>query len=145
MNDLKNKMISIGYEDTDKKIEINLYGLVFEIRNLDNIEKLENVNKGDINAVEAQIEELLGMGAIEKINKKRIDDGYNKMDISIELNVLGCIFEAYAKSITNGFTSKITNTINDVNKDIENFENRAGRRNYNNSSRYRGYRNYRRY
>ena len=144
MNDLKNKMISIGYEDTDKKIEINLYGLVFEIRNLDNIEKLENVNKGDINAVEAQIEELLGMGAIEKINKKRIDDGYNKMDISIELNVLGCIFEAYAKSITNGFTSKITNTINDVNKDIENFGNRVDRRSYNNS-RNRGYRNYRRY
>ena len=28
-----NKRISFGYEDTDSKIEIDLYGIVFEINN----------------------------------------------------------------------------------------------------------------
>ncbi|MCI8308936.1 MAG: hypothetical protein HFJ45_01680 [Clostridia bacterium] len=144
MSDLENNRLSFGYKDTDSKVEIDLYGLIFEIKNLDNIEELKKIDRNNINSVEEQIEKILGVGAVDKINEKRISDGYSKMDISIELNILGCIFETYAKSITNGFTSKITNTINDVNKDIENFGNRVDRRSYNNS-RNRGYRNYRRY
>ena len=41
MSDLeKKKILSFGYEDTDKKIEIELYGIVFEINNFESIEKL---------------------------------------------------------------------------------------------------------
>ena len=32
---MENKRISFGYEDTDKKIEINLYGIIFQIRNFE--------------------------------------------------------------------------------------------------------------
>lgn len=143
MDNLENKRLSFGYEDTDKKIEVELYGLVFEISNLENVEELESMDRNNVNEVEAQLEKILGYGAVEKINNKRLNDGYKKLDLSIELNILGCIFEAYAKSITGNFTGKLLNTIHDVNKNMSNFGNEEERRNYN-RNRYnrRGYRRY---
>lgn len=147
------KRLSFGYEDTDKSIEIDLYGLVFEIKNLDNLEELENLDKNDSNVIETQLEKILGKGAIEKINNKRLNDGYNKLDLNIELNILGCIFEAYAKSMTGNVLGRVENTVNDINKNMEranntngfNGTNREYRRNYN-RNQYRGNRgNYRRY
>ena len=143
MDNLENKRLSFGYEDTDKKIEVELYGLVFEISNLENVEELESMDRNNVNEVEAQLEKILGYGAVEKINNKRLNDGYKKLDLSIELNILGCIFEAYAKSITGNFTGKLLNTIHDVNKNMSNFGNEEEKRNYN-RNRYnrRGYRRY---
>lgn len=146
MEDVReNKRISFGYEDTDKKIEIRLYGLDFEINNLDSIEELENLDRDNKNVIEAQLEKILGNGAIEKINRKRTSDGYSKLDLNIELNILGCIFETYAKSMTGNVLGRVTNAVNDINKDINNNFNREQRRNYN-RNQYRGNRrNYRRY
>ncbi|MBP3464116.1 MAG: hypothetical protein J6K45_06530 [Clostridia bacterium] len=150
MNNLeKNKMFSFGYEDTDKKIEIELYGLVFEINNFESIGKLENINKNDKNDIEAQIDKILGSGAVEKINKKRNQDGYKNMDIKVELNVLGCIFEAYGKSIISGVTNKVSNTVSEIENNVNNFNNKFGNReqrrkkgnNYNREYR-KGYRRY---
>lgn len=143
MDNLENKRLSFGYKDTDKKIEVELYGLVFEISNLENVEELESIDRSNVNEVEAQLEKILGYGAVEKINNKRLNDGYKKLDLSIELNILGCIFEAYAKSITGNFTGKLLNTIHDVNKNMSNFGNEEEKRNYN-RNRYnrRGYRRY---
>lgn len=144
MDNLENRRLSFGYEDTDKKLEIELYGIVFEINNLDNVKKLENIDRNNENEIEVQLERVLGRGAIEKINRKRIQDGYKEMDIKIELNVLGFIFETYAKSVTGGFIDKISNTINEVNNNVnrfaDKFANREQRRNYN-----RRYKNRRRY
>ena len=42
---MENKRISFGYEDTDKKIEIDLYGIIFQIRNFESIEKLSSIDK----------------------------------------------------------------------------------------------------
>ena len=144
MND--KKVLSFGYEDTDKKLEIELYGLVFEIRNLNSIEELENLDKNNYNSIEEQLEKILGKGSIEKINNKRRKDGYKDLDISIELNILGCIMEVYAKSMTNNTLGRVLSSIDDMNKDIDNVINnnfnRNQRRNYN---RNRGNRNYRRY
>ena len=67
---MEDKRISFGYEDTDKKIEIELYGIIFEIRNFENIEKLSSMDKNSKNAVEEYIENILGEGSIEKINRK---------------------------------------------------------------------------
>lgn len=145
------KIMKFGYEDTDKTIEIELYGLIFEINNLEDVEEYEKLDKKNSNVVEAQLENILGKGAIEKINDKRMNDGYKKLDLKVELNILGCIFETYAKSITNGVLSKITNTADDINKEVKdtnnNFTNRGQRRNYNRNNNYhRGNRrNYRRY
>ena len=140
------KRLSFGYEDTDKSIEIELYGLVFEINNLDNIEELENLDRNNENVIEEQLEKILGAGSIEKINRKRISDGYKKLDLNIELNILGCIFETYAKSMSVSVLGRVTKAVDDINKDINNNINREQRRNYNkNHNRNRRNRNYRRY
>lgn len=144
MEDLKNKKISFGYEDTDKSIEINLYGLDFEINNLDNLEELENLDRNNENVIEAKLEKILGAGSIEKINRKRINDGHKKLDLNIELNILGCIFETYAKSMSDSVLGRVTKTVNNINKDINGNMNREQRRNYN-RNQFRGNRNRRRY
>lgn len=142
------KVLSFGYEDTDKKLEIELYGLVFEIRNLNSIEELENLDRNNFDSIEIELEKILGKGSIEKINNKRRKDGYQDLDINIELNILGCIMETYAKSMTNNTLGRVLDSVNDMNKDIDNVINnnfnRNQRRNFN-RNQYRGNRNYRRY
>lgn len=142
------KVLSFGYEDTDKKLEIELYGLVFEIRNLNSIEEFKNLDKNNYNSIEEQLEKILGKGSIEKINNKRRKDGYQDLDINIELNILGCIMETYAKSMTNNTLGRVLDSVNDMNKDIDNVINnnfnRNQRRGYN-RNQYKGNRNYRRY
>ena len=148
---MEEKRLKFGYEDTDKSIEIELYGLVFEIKNLDNLTELENLDKNDSNVIEAQLEKILGKGAIEKINNKRLSDGYNKLDLNIELNIIGCIFESYPKSMTGNVLGRVENTVDTINKNMEKanytngFKETSYRRNYN-RNQYRGNRrNYRRY
>ena len=139
-----NNRMSFGYQDTDKKIEIELYGLVFEIKNLSNekIEEFRNINN-DLSKIERQIEDILGNGSVEKINNKRIADGYDKMSLEVEVNILGCIFEAYAKAMTNNTIDRVSKSINDINSKVEGLNNnRYQRRNNNyrrNENRYRRY------
>lgn len=141
---MENKRISFGYEDTDKKIEVDFYGLAFEINNLDGIGELKKLDQGNEDVVEAQLEKILGKGAIEKINRKRVSDGYKELDLNIELNMLGCIFEAYAKGTTNSVLGRVTKATDDINKDMGNIMNREQRRSYNRTN-YNKNRNRRRY
>lgn len=139
-----NKRISFGYEDTDSKIEIDFYGIVFEINNLDSIDKLKNLDEENEDVIEAQLEKILGEGAIEKINRKRVSDGYKELDLNIELNMLGCIFEAYAKGTAGNVLGRVTKAV----EDMSNTMNREQRRNYNRTNQYKNYnrnRNRRRY
>ena len=139
------KVLSFGYEDTDKSIEIELYGLVFEINNLDNIKELEDLDRNDNNVIETQLEKILGKGAIDKINRKRVSDGYKELNLKIELDILGCIFEAYTKTMAESTIGRVKKVVDDINKDININMNREQRRNYN-RNQYRGNRrNYRRY
>lgn len=138
-----NRILKFGYEDTDKKIEINLYGLIFEIKDLDSVDELKKLDKNDGNVIEAQLERILGEGAIDKINEKRRKDGYKELDLNIELNILGCIFETYAKATSGNVLNRVTKAVDDINSDIRKDMNREQRRNYNrNNNNYR--RNYRR-
>lgn len=141
---MENKRISFGYEDTDKKIEVDFYGLAFEINNLDGIGELKKLDQDNEDVVEAQLEKILGKGAIEKINRKRVSDGYKELDLNIELNMLGCIFEAYAKETTNSVLGRVTKVTDDINKDMGNIMNREQRRSYNRTN-YNKNRNRRRY
>ena len=136
---MDNRM-KFGYQDTDKKLEIELYGLVFEIKNLSNekIEKFRNVNS-DLSELERQIEDILGNGSIEKINNKRIADGYEKMNLEVEVNILGCIFEAYAKAMTNNTIDRVSKSINDINSKVEGLNNNRYQRRNNKYNRYRRY------
>lgn len=135
-----NNRMSFGYQDTDKKIEIELYGLVFEIKNLSNdkIEEFRNINN-DLSKIERQIEDILGNGSVEKINNKRIADGYDKMSLEVEVNILGCIFEAYAKAMTNNTIDRVSKSINDINSKVEGLNNNRYQRRNNKYNRYRRY------
>ena len=142
-----NKLMKIGYEQTDNKIEIEIYGIKFEIKNLDNdkVEKLKNIDK-NLSVIDEEINNILGEGAVEKINNQRTKDGYDKMDINVALNILSFCFMAYAKSMANNVVENMSKTINEVNNDMEKFENRINRsqrRNNNYRGNYR--RNYRKY
>lgn len=146
MNNLENKkMMSIGYEDTDKKLEIEIYGLKFEINKekISKNKKIDEIN-GNENDLENQIEELLGANAVEKINKKRVSDGHNEMTIDVQVQVLKFIYITYIKSITTGMTNDLTNVIEIEKNKVINMQNRQEKRNYNRNRRYNN-RNYRRY
>lgn len=126
----ENKIRKFGYEDTDKKIEIEIYGLRFEINNLDSnsYDKYKNIDK-DLSTLEKEIDFILGDGAVEKINAKRISDGYDKMDLNVELALLGCIFETYASAVTGNLFNKVNSVVNNTINKIDSYKNREQRRN----------------
>lgn len=144
---MKSKRVSFGYEDTDQKIEVDIYGLVFEINKKNIADKdLKDLNE-DEDTIEREIREVIGKDSIEKINSKRLEDGHEKMTLDVEIAVLTCIYKAY-------ITATSENMINEIiekNKELENKArnlsgniNREQRRNYNRNN-YRRNRNYRRY
>lgn len=145
---MENKRLSFGYEDTDKKIEIELYGLVFEINKEKIVNKdIKNINENDEDAVKKEIEEVIGIGSVEKINNKRLSDGYKKMTLDVEIAVLTCIYKTYITATSGTMVDEIIET----NRNMENKAkklgniNREQRRNYS-KNKYRGNRrNYRRY
>lgn len=143
---MENKRLSFGYEDTDKKIEVDLYGLIFEINKENIVDKdISNIDERNEKNVENEIKELIGEDSIEKINNKRIKDGHEKMTLDVEVAVLTCIYKAYITATSGNMIDEIINT----NKEIEdrvkgNAINREQKRNYNRNYR-RNYRHYRRY
>ena len=117
----------IGYENTDKKIEIDIYGLVFEIKNVDKIKDYENVEDDDLNGLEKMIESLLGKGAIEKLNNQREKDGYEKINSTIALNILVGISQTYINEYTNNIMQpleKNIDRINNYNRNTKRYNNR---------------------
>ena len=143
---MENKRLSFGYEDTDKKIEVGLYGLIFEINKEKIVDKdIDNINKRSENEVENEIKELIGEDSIEKINKKRINDGYKEMTLDVEIAVLTCIYKTYITATSGTMIDEIMNTNKEIeNKVKDNIINREQRRNYNRKYK-RNYRHYRRY
>lgn len=121
----------IGYENTDKKIEIEIYGLKFEIKNVDKIKEYENVEDNDLNGLEKIIESVLGKGSIEKINEQRKKDGYEEIDSSVALNLLIGIYQTYTSEYTENILQpleKSINRINNFNRETRRYNNRGKRR-----------------
>lgn len=133
---MDNKIMKFGYEDTDKKIEVELYGLIFEI----NKEKILNKNtdvlkSNDEDVIRNEIKEIIGEDAIEKINNKRKEDGYGEMTLDVEIAVLTCLFKAYmtfsADMLINGVNEtagKYTNNKQYNNRYERRYNNRYYRR-----------------
>lgn len=124
--------MKIGYENTDKKIEIEIYGIPFEIKNVDKIKEYEDVEDDDLNGLEKLIETLLGKGAIDILNKQRENDGYEKINSSIALNILVAISQTYMNEYTNSVMQPLERNAERINK-----YNRETRK-YNNYRRNRG-------
>lgn len=143
---MENKRLSFGYEDTDKKIEVELYGLIFEINKEKIVDKnINDIGKRSENEIEDEIKELIGENSIEKINNKRINDGYKEMTLDVEVAVLTCIYKAYITATSGTMIEEIINTNKEIeNKVKDNTMNREQRRNYNRRYK-RNYRHYRRY
>ena len=141
----ENKRLKFGYEDTDKRIEIDLYGLVFEINKEAIVNKdINNLRENDETKIEKEIEDILGKDSIEKINNKRNTDGYSKMTLDVEIAVLTCIYKAYITATTGNMINEIQDTNERMEYRARNI-NREQRRIYN-RNQYRGNRrNYRRY
>ena len=135
-------MKEISYNDTDKKIEVSIYGLVFEIKSKIEEKDLKEMedNKNNQEKVEEYINKLLGDEAVDKINEKRKKDGYDKIDLLVGMNILGLIFSVYADEIGAGvldsMTKSATNINNKYNSFNKQFNNRNNRGFYNNRRRY---------
>lgn len=139
---MNSKVMKFGYEDTDKKIEVELYGLVFEINKEKIVDKdIKELDGNDETKIENEIEDILGKGTIEKINNKRMSDGYSKMTLDVEVAVLTCIYKAYITATTGNMIDEINNTSNEMENRAKGMNNREQRRN---RKGYRGNR-YRRY
>lgn len=136
---MNNNIMKFGYEDTDKKIKVELYGIVFEIK-LDNkkIEELTKI-KNDISLEEMEkyLDEILGENSVKVINEKRKSDGYKEIDENIALQIFMCVFQAYSES----YIGNITNYMENSNTKLENQYNRMNR----NVNKYKRRNNYRRY
>ena len=144
---MKSKRVSFGYEDTDQKIEVDIYGLVFEINKKNIVDKdLKDINE-DEDTIEREIREVIGEDSIEKINNKRLKDGYDEMTLDVEIAVLTCIYKAYITATSGNMIDEIMNTNKELENKARNLDsemNREQRRNYNRNN-YRRNRNYRRY
>lgn len=144
---MKSKRVSFGYEDTDQKIEVDIYGLVFEINKKNIVDKdLKDINE-DEDTIEREIREVIGEDSIEKINNKRLKDGYDEMTLDVEIAVLTCIYKAYITATSGNMIDEVMNTNKELENKARNLSgniNREQRRNYNRNN-YRRNRNYRRY
>ena len=125
--------MKIGYEQTDKKIEIEIYDLKFEIKNVEKLQEFEDVKDNDLDTIKKMIETMLGEGAVEKINKKRKEDGYEEINSSIALNILLGIYKVYSSEYIDevlGSMEKMENRVNNINRNTRRNYNRGNRRRY---------------
>lgn len=139
--------LKFGYEDTDKSIEIDLYGLIFSVNIKNkNIRELENIGDNvELGELKEIINKYLGTNAVDKINKKRKEDGFDEIDEDIATQIIMCIIKAYANTMLSGLTdvtNNIDNKINGTMQNINKINNYRKKTNYN-RNQYR--RNYRRY
>lgn len=126
-------MRSLDYKDTEKKLEVNIYGLQFEINGKE-LNKIETDKLEDKDSLEEAIDSMLGTGAFKKINEKRISDGYEEMDSGVALTIIAFITDIYVESSI----QPISNTIeryNKYEKQINNVRNYGKRGKYNNYNR----------
>ena len=108
--------MKIGYENTDKKLEIEIYGLTFELQNVEKLKEYENVDDNDLNGLEKMIEVVLGDGAIDKLNEQREKDGYKKIDNKVALNLLVGICNTYTTEYTNQIMQPIEDSVDRINR-----------------------------
>lgn len=124
----------LNYEDTDRKIELEIYGLIFEVKKeIEDIDAKELKEQNKINISEI-IDKIFGKGATDKINKKRIQDGYEVMDTQVALTIISYAVNAYVNASVSPINEVINNYNYKVNK-MNRFRSQNQRRNY----RYRRY------
>lgn len=118
----------IGYETTDRKIIVDIYGLEFEVNKT--IEEydvktiIKDKEEKDLNYI---IADLLGTDALTKINKKRVEDGYKEADLEVKITIISAVVQFYIRELTKPFED-IARTYQQANRVI--YNNRKYRRRY---------------
>lgn len=105
-------MKELSYKDTEREIEVKIYGLDFKIN--DSIEKInaeeiEEKAKSDDKIIEKIIDDILGKDACKKINEQRKKDGYEEMNIDIQTQVLNWIINQYTEEVLKPVKKTINN------------------------------------
>lgn len=122
--------IRIGYQDTDKKMEVEIYGINFEI----NSKELEEVDTKNINDnLDEIIEKILGEGALEKINAKRKEDGHEEADTQVKLTIITFLVETYVNvsiSPINNMVDRTSNKYKNIDRKVNNIRGRKRYRRY---------------
>lgn len=120
-------MIKIDYKDTDKKIEVDIYGIRFEV----NTKELENIDTKNINDnLDEVITKVLGEDAIETINNKRKADGHEEMDTQVKLTIVTFLVESYVNasiSPLSNMVERTNNKYNNIDRKVNNIRNRKNR------------------
>lgn len=138
---MNKEIMNVGYEDTDEEVEIYIYGLKFEINKEKILEKdMENI---EVSNIEEDMNDVLGDGAVEKINNKRILDGHAKMTVDIELKILSYVYARYIETATNPVIENYYNVIEkQKNKVLNMYTQKNEERNNYRRNRRRKYRRY---
>lgn len=105
-------MKSLNYRDTERKIEVEIYGLKFEIK--EDIEEidLKDINSEDEKVIEKTINRIIGDGAFEKINKRRLEDGYGKINLQVGMTIITFLINSYVDVLT----APVNNMANKMNR-----------------------------
>lgn len=96
-------MYKIGYDNTDRKILVDIYGIEFEVRKVSNellneIKSLKEENVEDFKELYKYVDLFLGNGASDKINAKRLEDGYKEMDFQVIIAIIDLVLKVYKSS-----------------------------------------------
>lgn len=131
-----NKVLKINYEETDKKINVEIYGLIFEINEkvMEDLDVDELKLNGTETEVENVINQLLGDGSVEKINKKRENDGYEKMNLSVAFSIIVFLVNTYVNTVVEPI-NKVADNFQKTYDKINNFNGYNSR--YRKGNRYR--------
>ena len=123
-------MIRLDYRDTDKKLEVNIYGLIFNI----NSKELENIDTKNVNDnLDEIIKKVLGEDAIERLNNKRKEDGHEEMDSQVKLTIVTFLVETYVNasiSPINNMVERTNNKYNNIDRKVNNIRSRKRYRRY---------------
>lgn len=120
----------IGYETTDRKVIVEIYGLDFEVN--------KTIEEYDVNTIVKDkkekdldyiIADLLGTNALQKINKKRVGDGYKEADLEVKITIISAVVQYYIQELTKPFKD-ITKAYQQANRVIYNNRKYGRRRRY---------------
>lgn len=126
-------MKNIDFKDTDRKFKEKIYGIEFEI-NVNELEKIDTNKVSEETNTNDILEKILGEGACEKLNNKREENGYEKLNTNIGLAIIMAIVKDYVEFTINPI-DEIANHYNRVEKRITNI-NRKQRQSYNRRNNY---------
>ena len=130
-----NKIYSLNTDELENNIKINIDGILFEVRNIKSINYYENIDVDDINVVNREIENIIGKDSISKINKARLNNGKEEMDLGLKLNLLLKLIGIYQVGTSNNLgktaSETLSQTYDAINNVTNQFKNREQRRNYN--------------